>query len=361
LYVKSSWRQEDIGYFYPEATDNEVAGLNGLVQSNGQNFFRDTFLFIESVRNAVAFRGEEFIRSQIHNSLRGSAQNWYAMELTEVQKELLRRRSLENGWFPALMKRFKPSTTQAVRRLNTLKYGPAEVRAGRTPQMYTQEIIRACRSLNMNDRFTQLTQAWLKLDPQFKATIPTPTPADTLELWMECVADRYAVWQELSEVAQPQQNNYGNRGYYRSNNNNYQTGRQRQYQPAGRYASNNFNNTPYRPLPLRDRSRNQQAGPSQNQYGNQAPAQPYKPQQPAATPRPINISTVRGTPQMDPMRTMRRQLMVDPSTTSRQLSKTIRTKPPAVHRRLIMSISSKLEVPNRTRKTRPSLQILFRH
>lgn len=63
IYVKSPWKQEEIGYFYPEATDREITGLDGLVQNGSQNFFRDTFLFIENVRNAVAFRGEDFIRT----------------------------------------------------------------------------------------------------------------------------------------------------------------------------------------------------------------------------------------------------------------------------------------------------------
>lgn len=184
------------------------------------------------------------------------------MELTDTQKELLRRRSLENGWFSALIKRFKPSAVQVTSRLNSLKYGPAEIRAGRTPQMYTQEIIRACKALRMNDCFTQLNQAWLKLDPMFKTSIATPQPSDTLEQWMEFVGDRYLVWQEIVETQQSQRNNYNNRGYYRANYNNYQTGRQRQYQPAGRQASNNFSNALYRPLPLRDRPYNQQAGPN---------------------------------------------------------------------------------------------------
>lgn len=156
-------------------------------------YYRDVHVFVSSIRNIVSARSDEKVRHHVHASLRGPAAEWYAMELTDFEKEALRNTPAEAGWIPQLMTRFQPNPAKAMNDLENLRYGKMDVIAGKTPTAYTQEIIQAAGAAGITVRWSQLLLAWTHLDPYYKKVIPKPNPGTQLSDWMTRIEEYYLI------------------------------------------------------------------------------------------------------------------------------------------------------------------------
>lgn len=282
ISVKAPWKQDELGYFYPDLSNRDCTGQGSVVNIGTQTCYRDVQLFVENLRSTSRFRGEDLVRSQLHNSLRGSALQWYIAELTEIEKDYLRRVDLETGWFAMLTKRFRQNPAQAMNVLDRLKYGPAEVLQGRTPVMFTQDVIRASIAVGLDSRHAQLLQAWNKLHHEYKLTVPMPQPFTEIAQWMKCMEDHYIVWREHA-FAQRQEARVPQGGYSRRTNfSGYQAGSGDRPRAARPFYTGTPYNPPQRPPPLRERPYNQNAGVQASSSNEPYPYAPYKPEQPAS-------------------------------------------------------------------------------
>jgi hypothetical protein len=108
---------------------------NTLVKS-----LHDIHIFIEHLKDLQAIKGEDLVRNKIHASLRGSALDWYTVELTDFERRSLRQLPLVDGWYTMLVNRFKPRTSEALGKLTALSFGPAEVHQGRSVRPFAQAV-----------------------------------------------------------------------------------------------------------------------------------------------------------------------------------------------------------------------------
>ncbi|KAN0076225.1 hypothetical protein V8E54_006367 [Elaphomyces granulatus] len=149
--------------------------------------YRDVYVFIERLKDLQAIKGEELVRNSIHASLRGTALDWYTVELTEFKRRSLRHMPLSKGWYSMLVARFKLRASQALNKIFHLSYGPEE--------------------------YNQLTQAWTKLHPNLRRDIPEPTEDTKI---IEFLAAHEDIWRDIAN-ASPRRGNYQNQNRQFSN------------------------------------------------------------------------------------------------------------------------------------------------
>jgi len=79
-----NWRDSEAGYFYPDLDISE--GEGDAVTVNNDLVFRDVHLFIDKLKDAVAYRGEAMVKDRIPALLRGSVQLWYSTGIDQLMK-----------------------------------------------------------------------------------------------------------------------------------------------------------------------------------------------------------------------------------------------------------------------------------
>lgn len=82
-------RAEEVGYFDPEYKQEQ--GSNGPVVNVGKHvFYKDVFISTNRLKDLAVQRGEADTKAVITSCFHGAALVWYPMELTELERDLLR-------------------------------------------------------------------------------------------------------------------------------------------------------------------------------------------------------------------------------------------------------------------------------
>ncbi len=182
--VRPSWRSDEVGYFNPHL--DAAMGTGDIVQSGKDTYYRNVYLFIDRIRDAASVRGGDVVRANLSTCLRGSAQEWYSFELTQLERDALR--GLGEGVdqrIQALEKRFKPSILISMTALTSEKYSLADARNRREPASFVQPIIRHAKGAGFDSVKAQLTYAWNQIDVKLKRDILKPNDNTTTSSFIQ--------------------------------------------------------------------------------------------------------------------------------------------------------------------------------
>ena len=79
---------KEIGFFSPRL--DEQLGKGDIIQISSDTYIQNVYHFIKRIKDAVRLRGEEEVKSNVTQCLRGAAMEWYTDTLTTFEKEALR-------------------------------------------------------------------------------------------------------------------------------------------------------------------------------------------------------------------------------------------------------------------------------
>ena len=228
------------------------------------------------------------MRSNIHASLRGTALDWYTVQLTEFERRSLRRLPLSDGWYAVLVARFKLRASQALNKLRDLSYSPEEVLKGKSVRAFAQAVFRYSQAAGLSTQHNQLTQAWTKLHPNLRRDIPEPKETTEVAEFLAHLEAKEDIWRDIENASQRRGNHQNQNRHFSMHGRPYG-----QRDPlVNPYQSNQgFSNQNYLPYkkyyPEHRRYHPEQQG--RNQYG--PPQNP--PTNPASRESPLEYSTAR--------------------------------------------------------------------
>ena len=203
-----AFRPEDIGYFDPHLDD--AYGKGDFVQLGKDVYYCDVHLFLGQAKAAAMVKGTHLIRISLHICLRGSAQQWYVAELSDLQRDGLHGGLGIENWVDTLMARFKQSEQAALDALLALRFTLDDLRNDRISlTAYVQAMVRNGRNAGLPTS-NQLSLAWNKLDPELQRDVPRPRYDTTVASFIEQLEERKDMWKRL--FSQPPYR-YGQRGY----------------------------------------------------------------------------------------------------------------------------------------------------
>ena len=197
------FKADDIGFFDPEYQD----GTTGPVANAGKHvIYRDIYTFVDRLKD-IEFSYGEAIKFIIPECFRGAALMWYTIELTDVDKILLRAQDLDK-WYTTLISRFKIRTSDALTLLTSQTYALNDVKY-RSPRAWIQEMLHYAKAANLLSTHNQLTIIWNRLSVQLRQHIPEPSPSTTLSQFLKQIDSKTSIWMELAN--RPQHNQYQQR------------------------------------------------------------------------------------------------------------------------------------------------------
>lgn len=185
--VRIGFRADDIGYFDPHL--DEAMGKTDIVQVGHDTYYRDVHLFVGQAKAIANVKGPRLVRIGLHLCLRGVAQEWYAAELDDLQRDGMQSGHDISNWVTALTARFKQSEQAALDALLTQRYTLADVRNERSPASYVQAVVRYGRNAGLATS-NQLSIAWNKLDAELQRDVPRPTIHTTVAAFITQLEDR---------------------------------------------------------------------------------------------------------------------------------------------------------------------------
>ncbi|KAJ5921991.1 hypothetical protein N7516_009694 [Penicillium verrucosum] len=148
------------------------------------------------MRDITKLKSEDVVRSHMSYSLRNKATNWYDTELTDFEKASLRWMPLEEGWYPQLIKRWKPPRAEALRKMDVTRYTWNDVRIGKEPRDYAQEIMRHSRAVGRDELFDQLVKVRDNIEPSLRRDVINPSDTTTLTEFLEHLDLKFLDWQD---------------------------------------------------------------------------------------------------------------------------------------------------------------------
>jgi hypothetical protein len=108
--------------------------------------------------------------------LRGVALTWWLIELSNVQRELMKTASLETVC-TALIERFKMPSSAALSQLNCTSYMYTQIRNGMHISEHLSTCFRLCRHASFVDESAVVLSTWNTLDPQIRVVLSTSATA----------------------------------------------------------------------------------------------------------------------------------------------------------------------------------------
>ena len=79
----------------PDLSDPADAPVKSL---QNHTYYHDVCVFVERLEDLQAIKGEDLVPNNIHASLRGSALDWYTVELTDFERQSLLQLPLYSRW-----------------------------------------------------------------------------------------------------------------------------------------------------------------------------------------------------------------------------------------------------------------------
>jgi len=190
---------EEIGFFDP---GHETESTTGIVTNGKHAMYTDVFIFTDRLQYMVKLHGEQPVRNLWSTCLRGTALAWHAVELTEMEQDLLNNTSMAL-FCSVLNKRLRMAPAETLKSMNTSTFTLADLRNRKSIRIYTQEIFRAARSVAGESIYQQLLAIYNVLAPQIKIHITLPTETTTMRNFFEEVDAQSTALLELAQTQAP--------------------------------------------------------------------------------------------------------------------------------------------------------------
>ena len=169
-------------------------------------YYRNVVLFIQRLQSLVTFRGASLVKANIATSLRGSALEWYTLELSDFDRDALNNDPGVKSWINTLSHRFKVLTSVALGLLTDETYTLNDARARRPPAQYVRAIMRHGIGCNIVDVANQLFFAYQGLAPELRVFVTPPTGSTKAADFICALEEKQEVWHEIMTTpAGPQQ------------------------------------------------------------------------------------------------------------------------------------------------------------
>ncbi len=234
---KSSFRASDVEFF--DSQLDSFYDSENVVQIERDLYYKDVYLFVKRVKNAVIMSEAKTIRTNLSICLRESIQIWYIEKLSDLKKKVLR--ILEDDvdhWCNVLLKKFKKSVVFALNYLITEKYILNDVRANKNISSFVFQIMRHAKIVNIVDLHEQLIWVYNVIVSELTRDIDLSDENITTMIFLKNLETKKNIWHRIysrksissrNEFESSYQTNFSNSSYIAYDQSTYTSRQFRQF------------------------------------------------------------------------------------------------------------------------------------
>ena len=187
-------RAEEVGYFDPEYQQEQGNTQGPVVNAGKYVYYRDVYIFVDRLKDLAS---QHDVKQLLSACLRGTALMWYSMELTELERDLLRDADLDR-WYTTLINRFKIRTSAALAQLTSQSYSLTDIRHT-SPRAWIQQMLYLSKSAGLDSVYNQLLVIWNRLAVSLRRDVPEPQPTTSIGQFLMDVDAKTDIWLELAQ------------------------------------------------------------------------------------------------------------------------------------------------------------------
>jgi hypothetical protein len=153
---KKSFRAQNVDFF--DFQLDSFYELENMIQIERDVYYRNFYLFIKRIKNAIVMIESNAIKMDIFNCLKSLAQIWYIENLNDLEKEVFK--TLNNDvdrWCEALIKKFKKFVTFVFNYLTIEENTLDDVQKQRDIFNFVFQIMKHAKAVNIANLHDQLT------------------------------------------------------------------------------------------------------------------------------------------------------------------------------------------------------------
>ena len=191
--ARNGFRPKDIGFFDPSPGSDDPS------TDKRDRVYHNVFSFTNRLRVKAAAMDVAQLRAGLDACLLGRADKWYTEELEHLERVGLR--ADENGieeWCRALENRFRDPPGKALSALEATRFTVQDVRRGRDPIDYIQDIVTNSRNAGLaTSEYARVLCAYEHMDGELRRDLPTPSERSTVSELIRVVNKRRHVWSDI--------------------------------------------------------------------------------------------------------------------------------------------------------------------
>ncbi|RFU25739.1 hypothetical protein B7463_g10598, partial [Scytalidium lignicola] len=184
-------KTDDVGYFNPEAEQDDIA------LSSSKLIYSDVYIFTDRLQHLADLHGEAKVQEVFPTTLRGSAALWYTAELSSLERQLLATTPIVSI-IRTLINRFKEQPALALKALADQRYTFAEIRAGKSIRLYVQSMFKHSKAAGMATVYNQLLAVWNGLDIAMRLHVTMPRPDTSMSDFLRELDSKMPIFKEMA-------------------------------------------------------------------------------------------------------------------------------------------------------------------
>ena len=152
---KESFRTQNVEFF--DFILNESYDSDDVVQVEKNVYYKNVYLFVEKIKDAVNMYTIEKIRFNLFNCLKKTAQIWYIKDFSDFEKKTLRSLNTEiEKWCDVLIKKFKQSIFFALQFLSSKSYSFNDLKSKKNMSNFVFSVMKHAKAINITNVHDQL-------------------------------------------------------------------------------------------------------------------------------------------------------------------------------------------------------------
>ncbi|TAQ83100.1 hypothetical protein B7494_g8576 [Chlorociboria aeruginascens] len=190
-------KTDDIGYFNPDLTDDDV------MTSTSKIIYNEVYTFSDRLAHLSTTYGEAKVRTMFPTCLRGAALTWHSVELTSFEREYFAMAPVSK-LIEALIKRFKEPAAQAVKEYMQSEFGFNGIRSGQTLRAHAQKMFLHARAAGVTSTYNQLLAVWNSLESGLRLHVPQPSETTTMADFLQQLDEKQHLFRDFAADTQQQ-------------------------------------------------------------------------------------------------------------------------------------------------------------
>ena len=160
IQIITQWKSLKIGFFYSDMLMSWK--WDDIVNKENKIYYQSVTVFISWLRVAAATHDSTKIHQNLNTCLYEKAEWWWTHELDKIiHADLIAHHHDVEQWCKILEKRFKTSFSQALIKLNAIRYIIDDMHAWKSFTAYVITIITVIKNCNQEEtEYAQVFHAW---------------------------------------------------------------------------------------------------------------------------------------------------------------------------------------------------------
>ena len=196
VFSKNYFKATNVSFF--DLKLEKSYDSDDVVQINRDVYYRNVFMFVKRIKNAMITYETETIRTNLSTCLRETTQIWYIENLSDLKKQTLRSLDEEaDHWCETFIKKFRQSVTFALQKLSGERYSLNDVKNHKNISSFVFSIMKHAKTANISDQYSQLTWTFNAIAPEIRRNIEALKKNISIVSFLKQLENKKNTWHQI--------------------------------------------------------------------------------------------------------------------------------------------------------------------